>query len=466
MDFSSLIFLFVFLAVNIITYIVMGAQKQNKVLLIFSLIFYAWGGPRYLLLLAGETLIGWLLAIRIDEARAGYTKRSETFYLVCALSAIILCLIVFRYLGFILGTTNGLFGVPESVPSILLPVGIAVYTLQIIAYMVDVYRGSYRAQRDYRKLLLYTSMFYQSAAGPVVRYDEVSAAIDDRHVKANDVYVGVRRFAIGLAKLAILAGFCSSAADTLLSGGAAGLKAQTTLGIWLGMIFYGFQIYFEFSGYADIAIGLGRMTGFRLPENFNYPYMAASVSSFTQRWNMTLLAFFRDYLYLPLGGNKAGAARYIRNMAIVWLLTGLWYGTGWHFVIWGAYFLVFLLLEKFWLGGRFGPVLSRIYTLLVVLFGWMIFRFESISEFSTAFAGMFGIGNAGFADGRVGTVFVGNIFLLVLAALACTDLGRKISAYVTELGKVHRPVFIIQNIYDMLLPAFLIVISALSMAGM
>lgn len=465
MNFSSLIFLFVFFAANIIAYFVVSPDKRNKVLLIFSLIFYAWGGPRYLLLLAGETLVTWQLTLRIDEAHAGYTKRSEKFYLVCDMTAMVACLVLFRYMGMILGTTSALFGAPKSAPEILLPMGIAVYTLQLISYTLDVYMGKYKPQSDYWKLLLYAGMFYQSAAGPIVRYDEVADAIDNRRINANDLYVGIRRFAIGLAKLAVLAGCCGDAAAELLPEGVAALKEQTTLGMWLGMIFYGLQIYFEFSAYADIAIGLARMVGFKYKENYNYPYMAASVTSFSQRWNMSLVSFLREYLYLPLGGNKNGTGRYIRNMAIVWILTGLWYGAGWNFVIWGAYYLAFLLLEKFWLRGRFGPVLSRVYTLIVILFGWMIFRFESLSEFGAAFAGMFGIGNAGFANASVGTVFAGNIFLLIFAIASCTELGKKISAYVTELSKIHRAVFVVKNVYDMLLPAFLIVIAALSMAG-
>lgn len=257
MVFSSLIFLFVFLTANLIAYFAVSPEKRNKVLLIFSLVFYAWGGPRYLLLLAGETLVSWLFAIRIDEARAGYTKRSEKFYLVCDLVIMLGCLAIFKYLGFFLGNIKAVFGVPKTVPGIALPIGISFYTFQLISYVVDVYRNEVRPQREYWKLLLYSSLFHQCIAGPIVRYETVADQIDNREITANDIYMGLRRFSVGLAKKAILANSCASIADTLLPAGVASLKAQTTLGMWIGMIAYMLQIYLDFSAYSDMAIGMG-----------------------------------------------------------------------------------------------------------------------------------------------------------------------------------------------------------------
>lgn len=465
MVFSSLIFLFVFFTANLIAYFVVSPQQQNKVLLIFSLVFYAWGGPRYLLLLAGEVFVSWIFAIRIDEARAGYTKRSEKFYLVCDLVLMLLCLGIFKYLGFFLGNFNALFGVPKIVPEIALPIGISFYTFQLISYVVDVYRNEVRPQREYWKLLLYASLFHQCVAGPIVRYETVADAIDNREMNANDIYMGVRRFAIGLAKKAILANSCASIADTLLPAGVESLKSQTTLGMWIGMIAYMLQIYLDFSAYSDMAIGMGRMVGFHYDENFNYPYMATSVNGFWRRWHISLSSFFRDYVYIPLGGNRCSTAKYVRNMAIVWFLTGMWHGASWNYIFWGLYYLVFLLLEKFWLGGRLGPVVSRVYTLLVILFGWTIFRFENLGELGTVLAGMFGIGNAGFVNMAVGTVVLKYMFFLVFAIIACTDLGKRIRKYVMELAKVHGAVFAVQNVYDMLMPAFLLILSVLSLVG-
>lgn len=465
MVFSSLIFLFVFFTANLIAYFVAAPQKQNKVLLIFSLIFYAWGGPRYLLLLAGEVLVSWFFAIRIDEARAGYTKRSEKFYLVIDLVLMLTCLAIFKYLGFLLGNFNALFGVPKVVPEIALPIGISFYTFQLISYVVDVYRNEVQPQREYWKLLLYASLFHQCVAGPIVRYETVADAIESRSMNANDIYMGVRRFAIGLAKKAILENSCASIADTLLPDGVAGLRAQSTIGMWVGMIAYMLQIYLDFSAYSDMAIGMGRMVGFHYDENFNYPYMATSVNGFWRRWHISLSSFFRDYVYIPLGGNRNGTARYVRNMAVVWFLTGMWHGASWNYIFWGLYYLAFLLLEKFWLGGRLGPVVSRVYTLIVVLFGWVIFRFESLSELGTVLAGMFGIGSSGFADMAVGTVLLKNMFFLAFAIAACTDIGKKVRKYVMELAKVNKLAFVAQNIYDMLLPTVLLIISVLALVG-
>ncbi len=465
MVFSSLIFLFVFFTANLIVYFAVSPQKRNKVLLIFSLVFYAWGGPRYLLLLAGETLVSWIFALKISEARAGYTKRSEKFYLVCDLVIMLACLAVFKYLGFFIGNFKAIFGVPKAVPQIVLPIGISFYTFQLISYVVDVYRNQVRPQKEYWKLLLYSSLFHQCIAGPIVRYETVADEIDNREITANDIYMGVRRFTVGLAKKAVLANSCASIADTLLPAGVASLKAQTTLGMWLGMIAYMLQIYLDFSAYSDMAIGMGRMVGFHYDENFNYPYMATSVNNFWRRWHISLSSFFRDYVYIPLGGNRCGTAKYIRNMAIVWFLTGMWHGASWNYIFWGLYYLIFLLLEKFYLGGRLGPVASHIYTLLVILFGWTIFRFESLSELGTVLAGMFGIGTSGFANMALGTVFLKNMFFIVLACVACTDIGKRMRKAAMEAGKVKPLVLTLHNVCEMLTPAFLLIISVLALVG-
>jgi alginate O-acetyltransferase complex protein AlgI len=465
MVFSSLIFVFVFLTTNLIVYYALGPKSQNKVMLVFSLIFYAWGGPRYLLLLAGETLASWFFALRIEEARGGYTKQSEKFYLVWDVVVMLTCLGIFKYLGFFLTNFQAIFKVPKVIPEIVLPIGISFYTFQLISYVADVYKGRVKAQREYWKLLLYSSLFHQCIAGPIVRYETVAEEIDNRSVNLNDLYTGIRRFSVGLAKKAILANSCASISDTLLPEGIEALKAQTTLGMWLGMIFYMLEIYLDFSAYSDMAIGMGRMIGFHYDENFNYPYMAKSVNDFWRRWHISLSSFFKDYVYIPLGGNRCSTWKYIRNMAVVWFLTGMWHGASWNYILWGLYYLVFLLLEKFFLGGRMGPVVSRVYTLLVILFGWTIFRFENMGELGTVLKGMFGIGNAGFANLTVGTTFVNNIFFLIFAVIACTNLGKEIKKRALEVGKVHNNVFMVCNIFDMVIPALLVIVSAVALAG-
>ena len=465
MVFSSLIFLFVFLTANLIVYFAVPKEKRNKVLLIFSLVFYAWGGPRYLLLLAGETLVSWIFALKIDEARTGYTKRSEKFYLVCDIVVMLVCLAIFKYLGFFFGNFKMIFGVPKVVPELVLPIGISFYTFQLISYVVDVYRNQVRPQREFWKLLLYSSLFHQCIAGPIVRYETIADEIDNRKITENDIYMGVRRFTVGLAKKAILANSCASIADTLLPAGVESLKAQTTLGMWIGMIAYMMQIYLDFSAYSDMAIGMGRMVGFHYDENFNYPYMANSVNNFWRRWHISLSSFFRDYVYIPLGGNRCSTAKYIRNMAIVWFLTGMWHGASWNYIFWGLYYLAFLLLEKFFLGGRFGPVASHIYTLLVILFGWTIFRFENLSELGTVLAGMFGVGTSGFANMALGTVFLKNIFFLIFAGVACTNLGKRFRKTMIEMGKENALVFNVHNVLEMITPAILLIVSVLALVG-
>ena len=438
MVFSSLIFLFVFLTANLIAYFAVSPEKRNKVLLIFSLVFYAWGGPRYLLLLAGETLVSWLFAIRIDEARAGYTKRSEKFYLVCDLVIMLGCLAIFKYLGFFLGNIKAVFGVPKTVPGIALPIGISFYTFQLISYVVDVYRNEVRPQREYWKLLLYSSLFHQCIAGPIVRYETVADQIDNREITANDIYMGLRRFSVGLAKKAILANSCASIADTLLPAGVASLKAQTTLGMWIGMIAYMLQIYLDFSAYSDMAIGMGRMVGFHYDENFNYPYMATSVNNFWRRWHISLSSFFRDYVYIPLGGNRCSTAKYIRNMAIVWFLTGMWHGASWNFIFWGLFYGVLLFIEKTLFKKKLQKIpapFCYIYTMFFVILGWALFYFTDLNALWTFIKSAFGVGTALYDLTAVST-FCTNAWLIAVCVIASTPIPTIIHKNFCKKSKV------------------------------
>ncbi len=465
MVFSSLLFVFAFLVLNLIIYFYVGPKYQNCVLLIFSLVFYAWGGPKYLILLVGVTLISWFCALRITHARRRRGMFSARFFLVAECVALLGILGIFKYLGFILTNVQGLFGVPEAVPSIVLPIGISFYTFQLISYVADVYRGETEAQPVFWKLLLYSSLFHQCIAGPIVRYKTVADEIDHRQITLNDLYDGIRRFSIGLAKKAILANSCASAADSLLVIGTDGLAAQSVTGYWLGMIFYMLEIYLDFSAYSDMAIGMGRMVGFHYDENFNYPYMADSVQDFWRRWHISLSSFFRDYVYIPLGGNRCKLWKYIRNMAIVWFLTGLWHGASWNYIFWGLWYLFFLLFEKFYLGKRIHGPWRRLYTLLVVLFGWIIFKFEDLHDMAMAMGGMFGIGATGFTSMNVTTVFLQNIFFLILAVIAVTPLGKQVRQAAIMIGRKNRLVFFAVNVIDMITPAVLLILSALALVG-
>ena len=314
MVFSSLLFIFLFLALNLLVYWLVDKKYRNHVLLGFSLVFYAWGGPEFLLLLIGDTFVCWLFALLIDRAQ---TPQQKKRYLILPLIILLGLLGVFKYTGFILGNWKALFGVPEVIPQFLLPIGISFYTFQLISYVVDVYRGDVAPQPRFWKLLLYASLFHQCIAGPIVRYETIADEIDERHVTRADVYAGIRRFAVGLAKKAVLANSCASVADSLLNGGVDALASQPAATLWLAMLFYMFQIYFDFSAYSDMAIGMGRMVGFHYLENFDHPYMAYSVQNFWRRWHISLSTWFRDYVYIPLGGSRCPDKIIVRNYLIV-----------------------------------------------------------------------------------------------------------------------------------------------------
>lgn len=298
-----------------------------------------------------------------------------------------------------------------------------------------------------------------------MRYETVANEIDERKISSGDVFVGVRRFCVGLAKKSILANSCASAADTLLPAGVEALSAQSTLGLWLGMLFYMLQIYLDFSAYSDMAIGMGRMVGFHYLENFNYPYIAKSAQDFWRRWHISLSSFFRDYVYIPLGGSRCETWKIVRNMAVVWFLTGMWHGASWNYILWGVYYLAFLLLERFVIKDRIPKGLNHVYALLVIFFGWVIFKFENIKELGFVLLGLFGIGSSGFTGLEATTVFMNNLFFLMIAIIAVTPLGKKLRRILFELGKTSKPVFWFFNITEMLTPVLLLLLSVLALIG-
>ncbi len=462
MVFSSLVFLFGFLAVHLAVYALVPQRYKNPVLLASSLIFYAWGGPRYVLLLVGETLASWFFALRIESAPSRASKR---LFLVGECVVLLGLLAYFKYWGFIMENTQALFGVPEVVPQVVLPIGISFYTFQLISYVCDVYRGQVAAQPTFWKLLLYSSLFHQCIAGPIVRYETVQEQIDNRMPTPADIYAGVRRFCIGLAKKAVLANSCASVADTLLPLGGDGLASQAVAGYWLGMVFYMFQIYLDFSAYSDMAIGMGRMVGFRYLENFNYPYMAKSVQDFWRRWHISLSSFFRDYVYIPLGGSRCSTVLFVRNMTVVWFLTGLWHGASWNYILWGLYYLVFLLVERFFIRDRMGDALGHVWALVVVFFGWIIFRFEDLGELSLVLGGMFGLNGTPLVGLEVQTLFLQNIFLLAFCVVACTNLGKTLRERLIQAARGNNVAFGALLVTDMVLPAILFVLGVASLAG-
>ena len=416
MVFADLFFLFAFLPAFALCYLLAslaeGNRVKNGVLVVFSLIFYAWGEPVYVFLLILCALLNWLMGRGID--REG---RGRTLWLVVGLAVNLAILGTFKYLGFF-ADLLGRCGLAVSVPEIALPIGISFYTFQSISYLVDIYRRESHAQKRFWDLLLYISMFPQLIAGPIVRYGTIAKEINHRKVSWLDVADGSFRFLVGLGKKVILANQLSEVSDQFLSGSLEGLS---TAGAWVGLLAFSLQIYFDFSGYSDMAIGIGRCLGFHFKENFDHPYCCASITDFWRRWHMSLGSFFRDYLYIPMGGNRK---HQWLNILVVWFLTGMWHGASWNFILWGVYFGVIVALEKYTiLRWKVPAWLLHIYSLVLVVLGWGIFYFVDFSRMTAFFPVLFGQAEA-MSDFTVRSALTSRCWLWVAALLCCLPLGR------------------------------------------
>ena len=433
MVFSSLVFLCVFFPLQMLLYTFArgGIEAKNTVLILFSLVFYAWGEPFYIVLLLFMAFADWAISQLIYRYRG--TGKSKAFLVLgCVIDLGLLAF--FKYTMFLLNETHDWFGFPSVVPQIALPIGISFYTFQLLSYMVDVYRQEVPAQPKFRRLLLYVSLFHQCIAGPIVRYQDVAEQILCRHVDSEDMRNGINRFVSGLAKKVLLANVCGQIASrTILSGALADrasnmatLESASALALWLGCFAYALQIYLDFSAYSDMAIGMGLMVGFRYKENFNYPYLANSITDFWRRWHMSLSSFFRDYVYIPLGGNRKGKARQALNLLIVWFLTGMWHGAGWNFILWGLYYFVFLALEKFLIPGlqRLPAFFAHLYTLVVVFFGWVLFYFTDFTQGWVVLKGLFCLNGNPLVNFEGQNLFLNYLFFLIVAVIACTPLPR------------------------------------------
>ena len=418
----------------IVYYFSKNIETKNSVLIIFSLAFYAWGEPSFIIILLFMAYFDWYISGFIEKSRG--TKKGK-WLIIFAAAVNIGLLAFFKYGVFFTTNLKALTGVPEVIPNIMLPIGISFYTFQLLSYLVDVYRGEVPAQREFRRLLLYVCLFHQCIAGPIVRYKDVSEMIISRRVTSGDMRVGINRFASGLAKKVLLANICGKiASETLLGGGADPTGAVYTtlletpaLALWLGCIAYAFQIYLDFSAYSDMAIGMGLMVGFKYKENFDYPYLASSITDFWRRWHMSLSSFFRDYVYIPLGGNRKGLPRQVFNLFVVWLLTGMWHGAGWNFILWGLYYFVFLTIEKLLIGEQLKKLpkfVSHIYSLVVVFFGWILFYFTDMTQIGIVLKGLFGLNGNGFTDFKTTAVVTSYLFFLIVAIIACTPWPRRL----------------------------------------
>lgn len=389
MLFSSTTFLLAFFPAFLATYFALPWRTaRNIVLLLASLVFYAWGEPVYVFLMLGSIIANWFLALGIE--RTGKGMRRCTLLLLCV-AANLLLLGFFKYEPFLATNINALAGA-ELVPvlALPLPVGISFYTLQTLTYVIDVHRGEVPAQKSLVRLGMYITMFPQLVAGPIVRYADVQEQLTNRTESLEKFAAGMRLFIIGLSKKVLLANIVAILASNMLALGGPRIGA---IGAWAGLAAYTFQIFFDFSGYSDMAIGLGRMLGFDFPRNFYYPYVAQSVTDFWRRWHISLSSFFRDYVYIPLGGNRVSTGRWVLNLSVVWVLTGVWHGAAWNFVLWGVYYLMLLLLEKLVLGDaleRAPRLLRHAYAILAFMFGWLLFWCEDMSLLGPYFQALFG----------------------------------------------------------------------------
>ena len=467
MVFSSLFFILFFLPLNLFFYcLIPNLKAKNVEMLIFSLIFYSWGGPKYLLLLMGMVGIAWFSALRIQQYKRNKKKRMQWLTAGCVGLAAILG--IFKYLTFFLSNVQALIHVPSVVPQIVLPIGISFYTFQLLSYVVDVYRGEVEAQKKYWMLLLYAGLFHQCIAGPIVRYEYVAKELENRSARLPSIGSGIRRFFVGLAKKAVLANSCASIADSLLPASAQELAGIPAAGLWVGMLMYMLQIYLDFSAYSDMAIGMGQMIGLHYEENFNYPYMAVSIKDFWRRWHITLSTFFRDYVYIPLGGSRCSKLKNVRNLFVVWLLTGFWHGASWNYVLWGLYFFVFLLMERAFLGkllGKIPSIFGHIYALIVVFFGWILFRSENMGNIFVILKGMLGKNGNGFMNIHTEIILKNNLFFMIFAVLACTPLfkaGREaLLLWHSRRSRLAYPVYVGQVV----LMVFLWGLSVLALVG-
>ena len=419
MLFSSLTFLYGFLPLVLMAYFLVPGAWKNGVLLLASLLFYAWGEPKYVLLMIGSILLFYLCGLGMGRAK---TEKGRRGFLILAIASGVGLLSVFKYADFFIGSVNAALGTPIPLLRLALPIGISFYTFQCMSYAVDVYREKARPQKNIITFGAYVALFPQLIAGPIVRYTDVARELEHRGHSWEDVCLGLRRFLFGLGKKVLLANQFAELTELYRSSG-----EQSVLFGWMYALGFALQLYFDFSGYSDMAIGLGRIFGFRFPENFDYPYLSRSVTEFWRRWHMTLGGWFRDYVYIPLGGSRVSRGRWFGNVLVVWMLTGLWHGAGWNFVLWGALFAILLLVEKLTgLSRRTVPVLSRLYVMLAVLFSFVIFNADSLGMAVQDLRTMLGLGGLPLTTPETLYYFRSFAVLFLLGLLGATPLPKRI----------------------------------------
>ena len=417
MLFSSLSFLYYFLPCVLIIYFLAPKKLKNSVLLLSSLFFYAWGEPKYVLLMLLAILCGYLFALLIERYRG---RRLSRLFLILSVSLSAAILGFFKYADFFIQNFNTVTGLSLPLLKIALPIGISFYTFQLISYTVDVYRGV-PAQRSFIDLAAYISLFPQLIAGPIVRYSQIAEQLSSRRHSLEKAALGIRRFILGLGKKVLIANAMGQLCQIFRDS-----QDKSVLFFWLYAIANMLHIYFDFSGYSDMAIGLGKLFGFDFPENFNYPYISRSVTEFWRRWHISLGSWFRDYVYIPMGGNRVSRPRWLLNLLTVWLLTGFWHGAAWNFIVWGLFFAVFLILEKLWLLRRLekAPVLGRFYVLFTVMLSFIIFSAEDMGQALSSLSSLFGAGGLPLLSAECLYYLKSYAVLLLIAVVGATPLPR------------------------------------------
>ena len=451
MVFSSLIFLFCFLPLFLICYFIPKKRKfRNIVLLLFSLAFYGYGEPIYLILMILSIVINYFMALWMNKS-----KHKKNWLIIDIVFNIGL-LLIFKYSNFFIDNINNIFNFNVKFLEISLPIGISFYTFQILTYVIDVYKGEVNVQESLINLGCYVSSFPQLIAGPIVRYSTVNDELNNRHETIKDFSSGIRRFSLGLAKKAIIANEMAYVADTLY---ASCIKDLGFIGVLVAAIAFTFQIYFDFSGYSDMAIGLGRMLGFHYLENFNFPYIASTITDFWRSWHISLSTFFRDYVYIPMGGNRCSKVRHIFNLFVVWFLTGFWHGASWNFILWGLYYFIFLILEKFVFKdiiNKIPKIIGHIYTIIVVIIGFIIFYFTDINLLGEAFKSLFGLNGFGNISifNELQIFKVRTIIVFIIAILASTPLLKNLIYKNKTIGDIIVVVLLLLSIVSIIASSY------------
>ncbi len=451
MLFTSISFLYYFLPTIIILYFITPKKYRNYILLIFSIIFYMYGEPKYVILMLVEILVAYFGALLIDKY-----KSKEIFLITIIIHIGLLC--VFKYTDLFIGTINSIFKTNISFLNIALPIGISFYTFQILSYVIDVYRGKVKVQKNILKLATYVSLFPQLIAGPIVRYETICDELDNRDETIEKFSLGVRRFIIGLAKKVLIANMLGELCTKFSL-----VDERSVLFYWIFAISYMLQVYFDFSAYSDMAIGLGKMFGFTFLENFNYPFISKSITEFWRRWHISLSSWFKDYVYIPLGGSRKGTLKLVRNILIVWFLTGIWHGAAYNFILWGLFIGVFLVIEKLWLSkyiSKLPKFLRNIYVLFIIMISFIMFNAGSINEAFFNIKGLFGLNKEVFINNYTIYYLKSYLIVLIIAIFGATPLFKNIieklkkSKCLNKIINVLEPIFLV--ILLLLVTAYLI----------